>query len=259
MTPEELANYTEIAVTAIIDSMQPNPSEHSEAIKQAIHYYCKEEFRTIIHAAAKGFDQNIVDVGHRFGVVLIANSEHGPFAPGLSWISSKLLNSTAENRDELRCIAMMALVAILVEAFPTVQTTQLSWSSPAQFTVEEVLSRMHQLAAQVIAQANNEQTNQQDSNIITLASIIHESRLPKYPQEKSSKLSAIRSESEMITAWIRLLQEYGLLACDIGYQPGDERWMATEKLKVYIAKAGTHELVEQLLSIQTNEAHSEED
>ncbi|QLQ31379.1 MAG: hypothetical protein HZT40_06955 [Candidatus Thiothrix singaporensis] len=220
-----------------------------ETILKSDFYANDTDFREIIDAIARGMGLSVIRIGHRVGIVLGVQDESSPFSPGLTWLGNRLSNTQQHNRDELHCFAVLTLTALLSEAFPNQHSTGLEWSSPAQFNAEDVLKNLHDLASEIVSQTNDPGTLDKNT-FMSAARMICENRIPKYPQTETGRTSASRSQYDFIKSWIRLLEEHGLLIEEPGYKEEDIRWMATDRLKIYIGQAAIVPLVELLMNIE---------
>lgn len=248
MDSAKYSEFSEIATRAIFESLSPNRRELGDYTKKAIFHASDVGFREIIDAIARGMGLSVICIGHHVGLVLRIQDDNSPFSPGLTWLGNRLSHAQ-HNKDELHCFAVLTLTALLSEAFPSSHAIGIEWSSPAQFNVEDILNSLHDLANETVNQTQN--SKESDKNVpISLAKMVVESRIPKYPQVDKGRISALRSQQELIKSWIHLLEEHGLLIEEQGYQEEDVRWMATEKLKIYIGQASITPLAELLMTIE---------
>ncbi|GCM44318.1 hypothetical protein ExPECSC023_04234 [Escherichia coli] len=110
-----------------------------------------------------------------------------------------------------------------------------------------VVARLNNVADQVIAQRKAEGDDTVDG-LLMAARFVQEERIPRIHDEKVGRVSSIRSQTEMATRWIQLLQEEGFLAEDSSLS-GESDWYPTQKLKHYLRHTGIEETVRFVMSI----------
>jgi len=238
--------FSEIATRAIFESLSPSRRQIGEYTQKAIFHAGDPDFRAVMDGIARGMGLKVNRVSRQVGVVLSVQDQNSPFSPRLSWLSSRLPNAPQHHRDELHCFALLTLTALLCEAFPSEYSTGPEWSSPAQFNVEDVQKRLHELADEIVNRAGTTAEHDAKTQPLAAAQIVVENRLPRQPTNDGGRTTTYRSQQEMILSWIGLLEDYGLLVMEQGYLVEDQRWIATEKLKVHIGQVALAPLVELL-------------
>ena len=248
MEYEKISEYSEVATRAILESLEPNRSEFGEYTRTAIQYAMDQKFKNVLQSVAKGMGLEVVAINQYEGIILLASDETSPFSAGLSWINKKLSLRTDEHAKNWQGVATMALISLLAEAFPEPQTMSMDWSSSAQFSSKDVLAKLHNVAKDLLTEKHSDE-DPINENIKIVAQKIVQNEIPKYVFE-IKRNSVNRSQLEIIEKWISLMEEYGLLIKNPGYQDEDDLWMATKKLKRYLSTAGMISLIDKVKQIQ---------
>ncbi|HFK7991290.1 TPA: hypothetical protein ACGZZS_005390, partial [Klebsiella oxytoca] len=176
----------------------------------------------------------------------------GPFSPSLGWLNKRLLPETmveqqGKERKEQRLFAGLTLIALLADLFPTPDTVRVEFGQSNAINAASVVARLNNVADQVIAQRKAEGDDTVDG-LLMAARFVQEERIPRIHDEKVGRVSSIRSQIEMATRWIQLLQEEGFLAEDSSLS-GESDWYPTQKLKHYLRHTGIEETVRFVMNI----------
>ncbi len=248
-TQQQAKRYAEIATQAIMHSLGYNMGE--EPIQRALDLQGDALFVEIIRGVAAGMKLRFLGIHESYGVLLAADGR-GPFAPSLGWLNKRLLADTAgdpgKERKEQRLFAGLTLVALLAELFPTPDSVRVESGQSSAINAALVVARLNDVAGQVIAQRKAGSDDTEDG-LLMAARFVQEERIPRIHDEKVGRVSSIRSQTEMATRWIQLLQEEGFLAED-GSLSGESDWYPTPKLKHYLRHTGIEETVRFVMSIR---------
>lgn len=152
-----------------------------------------------------------------------------------------------KERKEQRLFAGLTLIALLADLFPTPDTVRVEFGQSSAINAASVVARLNDVADQVIAQRKAEGDDTVDG-LLMVARFVQEERIPRIHDEKVGRISSIRSQIEMATRWIQLLQEEGFLAEDSSLS-GESDWYPTQKLKHYLRHTGIEETVRFVMNI----------
>ncbi len=222
-----------------------------EPIQRALDLQGDALFAEIIRGVAAGMKLRYLGIHEAYGVLLAADGR-GPFAPSLGWLNKRLLPETmaeqqGKERKEQRLFAGLTLIALLADLFPTPDTVRVEFGQSSAINAASVVARLNAVADQVIAQRKTEGDDTVDG-LLMVARFVQEERIPRIHDEKVGRVSSIRSQTEMATRWIQLLQEEGFLAEDSSLS-GESDWYPTQKLKHYLRHTGIEETVRFVMSI----------
>lgn len=222
-----------------------------EPIQRALDLQGDALFAEIIRGVAAGMKLRYLGIHEAYGVLLAADGR-GPFAPSLGWLNKRLLPETmaeqqGKERKEQRLFAGLTLIALLADLFPTPDTVRVEFGQSSAINAASVVARLNAVADQVIAQRKSEGDDTVDG-LLMVARFVQEERIPRIHDEKVGRVSSIRSQTEMATRWIQLLQEEGFLAEDSSLS-GESDWYPTQKLKHYLRHTGIEETVRFVMSI----------
>lgn len=222
-----------------------------EPIQRALDLQGDALFAEIIRGVAAGMKLRYLGIHEAYGVLLAADGR-GPFAPSLGWLNKRLLPETmaeqqGKERKEQRLFAGLTLIALLADLFPTPDTVRVEFGQSSAINAASVVARLNAVADQVIAQRKTEGDDTVDG-LLMVARFVQEERIPRIHDEKVGRVSSLRSQTEMATRWIQLLQEEGFLAEDSSLS-GESDWYPTQKLKHYLRHTGIEETVRFVMSI----------
>ncbi len=222
-----------------------------EPIQRALDLQGDALFAEIIRGVAAGMKLRYLGIHEAYGVLLAADGR-GPFAPSLGWLNKRLLPETmaeqqGKERKEQRLFAGLTLIALLADLFPTPDTVRVEFGQSSAINAASVVARLNAVADQVIAQRKTEGDDTVDG-LLMVARFVQEERIPRIHDEKVGRVSSLRSQTEMATRWIQLLQEEGFLAEDSSLS-GESDWYPTQKLKHYLRYTGIEETVRFVMSI----------
>lgn len=222
-----------------------------EPIQRALYLQGDALFAEIIRGVAAGMKLRYLGIHEAYGVLLAADGR-GPFAPSLGWLNKRLLPETmaeqqGKERKEQRLFAGLTLIALLADLFPTPDTVRVEFGQSSAINAASVVARLNAVADQVIAQRKTEGDDTVDG-LLMVARFVQEERIPRIHDEKVGRVSSLRSQTEMATRWIQLLQEEGFLAEDSSLS-GESDWYPTQKLKHYLRYTGIEETVRFVMSI----------
>lgn len=222
-----------------------------EPIQRALDLQGDALFAEIIRGVAAGMKLRYLGIHEAYGVLLAADGR-GPFAPSLGWLNKRLLPETmaeqqGKERKEQRLFAGLTLIALLADLFPTPDTVRVEFGQSSAINAASVVARLNAVADQVIAQRKTEGDDTVDG-LLMVARFVQEERIPRIHDEKVGRVSSLRSQTEMATRWIQLLQEEGFLAEDSSLS-GESDWYPTQKLKHYLRHTGIEETVCFVMSI----------
>lgn len=248
-THQQAKRYAEIATQAIMNSLGYKMGD--ELIQRALDLQGDALFAEIIRGVATGMKLRYLGIHETYGVLLAADGR-GPFSPSLGWLNKRLLPETmaeqqGKERKEQRLFAGLTLIALLADLFPTPDTVRVEFGQSNAINAASVVARLNNVADQVIAQRKAEGDDTVDGLLMT-ARFVQEERIPRIHDEKVGRVSSIRSQTEMATRWIQLLQEEGFLAEDSSLS-GESDWYPTQKLKHYLRHTGIEETVRFVMSI----------
>ncbi|EHD23192.1 MULTISPECIES: hypothetical protein [Brenneria] len=248
-THQQAKRYAEIATQAIMNSLGYKMGD--EPIQRALDLQGDALFAEIIRGVAAGMKLRYLGIHESYGVLLAADGR-GPFASSLGWLNKRLLpeitgEQLSKERKEQRLFAGLTLIALLAELFPTPDTVRVEFGQSSAINAASVVARLNDVADQVIAQRKVEGDDTVDG-LLTVARFVQEERIPRIHDEKVGRVSSIRSQTEMATRWIQLLQEEGFLAEDSSLS-GESDWYPTQKLKHYLRHTGIEETVRFVTSI----------
>ncbi|WP_218203130.1 hypothetical protein [Salmonella enterica] len=248
-THQQAKRYAEIATQAIMSSLGYKMGD--EPIQRALDLQGDALFAEIIRGVAAGMKLRYLGIHEAYGVLLAADGR-GPFAPSLGWLNKRLLPETmaeqqGKERKEQRLFAGLTLIALLADLFPTPDTVRVEFGQSSAINAASVVARLNAVADQVIAQRKTEGDDTVDG-LLMVARFVQEERIPRIHDEKVGRVSSIRSQTEMATRWIQLLQEEGFLAEDSSLS-GESDWYPTQKLKHYLRHTGIEETVRFVMSI----------
>ncbi|HAU3361666.1 TPA: hypothetical protein JDL67_004454 [Salmonella enterica subsp. salamae] len=248
-THQQAKRYAEIATQAIMNSLGYKMGD--EPIQRALDLQGDALFAEIIRGVAAGMKLRYLGIHEAYGVLLAADGR-GPFAPSLGWLNKRLLPETmaeqqGKERKEQRLFAGLTLIALLADLFPTPDTVRVEFGQSSAINAASVVARLNAVADQVIAQRKSEGDDTVDG-LLMVARFVQEERIPRIHDEKVGRVSSIRSQTEMATRWIQLLQEEGFLAEDSSLS-GESDWYPTQKLKHYLRHTGIEETVRFVMSI----------
>ena len=237
---QQAKRYAEIATQAIMNSLGYKMGD--ELIQRALDLQGDALFAEIIRG---------VGIHETYGVLLAADGR-GPFSPSLGWLNKRLLPETmveqqGKERKEQRLFAGLTLIALLADLFPTPDTVRVEFGQSNAINAASVVARLNNVADQVIAQRKAEGDDTVDG-LLMAARFVQEERIPRIHDEKVGRVSSIRSQIEMATRWIQLLQEEGFLAEDSSLS-GESDWYPTQKLKHYLRHTGIEETVRFVMNI----------
>lgn len=151
-----------------------------------------------------------------------------------------------KERKEQRLFAGLTLIALLADLFPTPDTVRVEFGQSNAINAASVVARLNNVADQVIAQRKAEGDDTVDG-LLMAARFVQEERIPRIHDEKVGRVSSIRSQTEMATRWIQLLQEEGFT--EDSSLSGESDWYPTQKLKHYLRHTGIEETVRFVMSI----------
>lgn len=242
-THQQAKRYAEIATQAIMNSLGYKMGD--EPIQRALDLQGDALFAEIIRGVAAGMKLRYLGIHEAYGVLLAADGR-GPFAPSLGWLNKRLLPETlaeqqGKERKEQRLFAGLTLIALLSDLFPTPDTVRVEFGQSSAINAASVVARLNAVADQVIALRKAEGDDTVDG-LLMVARFVQEERIPRIHDEKVGRVSSIRSQTEMATRWIQLLQEEGFLAEDSSLS-GESDWYPTQKLKHYLRHTGIEETV----------------
>ncbi|ECE5745340.1 hypothetical protein DK749_21845 [Salmonella enterica subsp. salamae] len=248
-THQQAKRYAEIATQAIMSSLGYKMGD--EPIQRALDLQGDALFAEIIRGVAAGMKLRYLGIHEAYGVLLAADGR-GPFAPSLGWLNKRLLPETmaeqqGKERKEQRLFAGLTLIALLADLFPTPDTVRVEFGQSSAINAASVVARLNAVADQVIAQRKTEGDDTVDG-LLMVARFVQEERIPRIHDEKVGRVSSLRSQTEMATRWIQLLQEEGFLAEDSSLS-GESDWYPTQKLKHYLRHTGIEETVRFVMSI----------
>ncbi|HEB6532117.1 TPA: hypothetical protein R0361_004049 [Salmonella enterica subsp. enterica serovar Havana] len=248
-THQQAKRYAEIATQAIMSSLGYKMGD--EPIQRALYLQGDALFAEIIRGVAAGMKLRYLGIHEAYGVLLAADGR-GPFAPSLGWLNKRLLPETmaeqqGKERKEQRLFAGLTLIALLADLFPTPDTVRVEFGQSSAINAASVVARLNAVADQVIAQRKTEGDDTVDG-LLMVARFVQEERIPRIHDEKVGRVSSLRSQTEMATRWIQLLQEEGFLAEDSSLS-GESDWYPTQKLKHYLRYTGIEETVRFVMSI----------
>ncbi|EGB7049106.1 TPA: hypothetical protein ACIAR9_004002 [Salmonella enterica subsp. enterica serovar Poona] len=248
-THQQAKRYAEIATQAIMSSLGYKMGD--EPIQRALDLQGDALFAEIIRGVAAGMKLRYLGIHEAYGVLLAADGR-GPFAPSLGWLNKRLLPETmaeqqGKERKEQRLFAGLTLIALLADLFPTPDTVRVEFGQSSAINAASVVARLNAVADQVIAQRKTEGDDTVDG-LLMVARFVQEERIPRIHDEKVGRVSSLRSQTEMATRWIQLLQEEGFLAEDSSLS-GESDWYPTQKLKHYLRYTGIEETVRFVMSI----------
>ncbi|MDU7449023.1 MULTISPECIES: hypothetical protein [Enterobacter] len=246
---QQAKRYAEIATQAIMNSLGYKMED--ELIQRALDLQGDALFTEIIRGVATGMKLRYLGIHEIYGVLLAADGR-GPFSPSLGWLNKRLLPETiaeqqSKERKEQRLFAGLTLIALLADLFPTPDTVRVEFGQSNAINAASVVARLNNVADQVIAQRKAEGDDTVDG-LLMAARFVQEERIPRIHDEKVGRVSSIRSQTEMATRWIQLLQEEGFLAEDSSLS-GESDWYPTQKLKHYLRHTGIEETVRFVMSI----------
>lgn len=249
-TQQRAKRYAEIATQAVIGSLGYKIEE--ESIQRALELQGDALFSEIIHGVAAGMKLRYLGIHESYGVLLAAEGR-GPYTPTLGWLNKRLLPEiTAEprsnERKEQRLFAGLTLVALLTDLFPTPDTVRVEFGQSTAINAASVVAKLNDVADQVIAQRKGEESDAVDGFVMA-ARFVQEERIPRIHDEKVSRVSSLRSQTEMVMRWIQLLQEEGLLVEDSSLS-GESDWYPTQKLKHYLRHTGIEETVRFVMNME---------
>ncbi|MCQ7308840.1 hypothetical protein [Salmonella enterica] len=212
---QQAKRYAEIATQAIMNSLGYKMGD--ELIQRALDLQGDALFAEIIRGVATGMKLRYLGIHETYGVLLAADGR-GPFSPSLGWLNKRLLPETmaeqqGKERKEQRLFAGLTLIALLADLFPTPDTVRVEFGQSNAINAASVVARLNNVADQVIAQRKAEGDDTVDG-LLMAARFVQEERIPRIHDEKVGRVSSIRSQTEMATRWIQLLQEEGFLAED---------------------------------------------
>ena len=207
--------YAEIATQAIMNSLGHKMGD--EAIHRALEFQGDVLFVEIIRGIAAGMKLHYLGMHESYGVLLTANGR-GPYAPTLGWLNKRLLpdvntEQMGKERKEQRLFAGLTLIALLADMFPTPDSVRIESGQVSGTSAASVVAKLNDVADQVIAQRKAEDDESVDG-LLLAARFVQEERIPRIHDEKVTRVSSIRSQTEMVMRWIQLLQEEGFLAED---------------------------------------------
>ncbi|MDE9533909.1 hypothetical protein [Xenorhabdus bovienii] len=248
-THQQAKRYAEIATQAIMNSLGHKMGD--EPIQHALDLQGDVLFAEIIRGVAAGMKLRYLGIHETYGVLLTADGR-GPYAPSLGWLNKRLLPETMveqldKERKEQRLFAGLTLIALLADLFPTPDTVRVEFGQSCAINAASVVARLNDVADQVIAQRKTEGDDTVDG-LLMAARFVQEERIPRIHDEKVGRVSSIRSQTEMATRWIQLLQKEGFLAEDSSLS-GESDWYPTQKLKHYLRHTGIEETVRFVMSI----------
>lgn len=246
---QQTKRYAEIATQAIMNSLGYKMGD--ELIQRALDLQGDALFTEIIRGVATGMKLRYLGIHETYGVLQAADGR-GPFSPSLGWLNKRLLPETmaeqqGKERKEQRLFAGLTLIALLADLFPTPDTVRVEFGQSNAINAASVVARLNNVADQVIAQRKAEGDDTVDG-LLMAARFVQEERIPRIHDEKVGRVSSIRSQTEMATRWIQLLQEEGFLAEDSSLS-GESDWYPTQKLKHYLRHTGIEETVRFVMSI----------
>lgn len=248
---QQAKRYAEIATQAIMISLGYKMGD--EPIQRALDLQGNVLFAEIIRGVAAGMNLRYLGIHETYGVLLAADGR-GPFAPSLGWLNKRLLHDITveqpgKERKEQRLFAGLTLIALLADLFPTPDAVRIEFGQSNAINAASVVARLNDVADQVIAQQKAEGDDTVDG-LLMAARFVQEERIPRIHDEKVGRVSSIRSQTEMATRWIQLLQQEGFLAEDSSLS-GDSDWYPTQKLKHYLRHTGIEDTVRFVMSISS--------
>lgn len=115
-----------------------------------------------------------------------------------------------KERKEQRLFAGLTLIALLADLFPTPDTVRVEFGQSNAINAASVVARLNNVADQVIAQRKAEGDDTVDG-LLMASKVCAGKTYSPYSRRKVGRVSSIRSQTEMATRWIQLLQEEGFL------------------------------------------------
>lgn len=244
---QTLSRYSSLATAAILESLSNKPE--GALVPKVMQHLSDETFRVVIAGVAEGMGLRFMDCSYQNGMQLAVEDRQSLFAPNLTWLHRQLKLAGDEQAKEKRAVAPLALMAVLTCAFPNRTTLEMDWTHSSDFTVKEVLDELGQTAEQIITEAGR---REDDSllPLVSVAKVIHQERLPRYPDNPNGRSSVTRSQKEMVEAWIKLLLNHRLIAEDRGLDESDLRYRPSGKLKFYLNRVGHINLLETVADLK---------